>query len=84
MNLAPQTAVMEESGVSVPVQNVEINSLISVKAGETVPIDGVVISGNSSVDESSLTGESMPVEKHVGANVWAGTMNLTGNFLDSI
>ncbi|KAH9321623.1 hypothetical protein KI387_016262 [Taxus chinensis] len=78
INLAPQTAVIEESGLRVPVKDVEINTLISVKAGEIIAIDGIVVSGRSSVDESSLTGESLPVEKEVGANVWAGTMNLTG------
>lgn len=78
MNLAPQTAIIEGSGVRVPVEDVEINSLLSVKAGDIIPIDGIIMSGKSSVDESSLTGESLPVEKNVGANVWAGTMNLTG------
>jgi len=80
MNLAPQTAVIEESGAKVSVKDVAINTVLSVKAGETIPLDGVVVSGSSSVDESSLTGESLPAEKEGGANVWAGTMNLTGNF----
>lgn len=78
MNLAPQTAIIEGSDARVPVEDVEINSLLSVKAGDIIPIDGIIMSGKSSVDESSLTGESLPVEKNVGANVWAGTMNLTG------
>jgi Cd2+/Zn2+-exporting ATPase len=78
MNLAPQTAVIEESGAKVSVKDVAINTVLSVKAGETIPLDGVVVSGSSSVDESSLTGESLPAEKEGGANVWAGTMNLTG------
>lgn len=78
MNLASQTAVLEESGEKIPVKDVAINTVLSVKAGEVVPLDGIVMSGSSSVDESILTGESLPVEKDVGANVWAGTMNLTG------
>ncbi|XP_057827748.2 cadmium/zinc-transporting ATPase HMA2 [Cryptomeria japonica] len=78
MNLVPQTAVIEESGQKVSVKDVEINTLIAVKEGEIIPIDGTVISGKSSVDESSLTGESLPVEKESGAIVWAGTTNLTG------
>ena len=78
MNLVPQTAVIEGSDARVPVEDVEINSLLSVKAGDIIPIDGIIMSGKSSVDESSLTGESLPVEKNVGGNVWAGTMNLTG------
>ncbi|GLJ08943.1 hypothetical protein SUGI_0098920 [Cryptomeria japonica] len=59
-------------------ENVEINTVLAVKAGESIPIDGVVISGTSSVDESSLIGESVPVEMEVGKAVWAGTTNLTG------
>ncbi|KAH9306581.1 hypothetical protein KI387_010985, partial [Taxus chinensis] len=68
----------DKSGEKVPVEDVEINTVLAVKAGESIPIDGVVISGTSSVDESSLTGESVPVEKEVGRAVWGGTMNLTG------
>lgn len=78
MNLAPQTAVIQGSGEKVSVKDVAIDTVLSVKAGETIPLDGIVVSGSSSVDESSLTGESLPVEKQGGANVWAGTMNLTG------
>lgn len=78
MNLASQTAVIEESGEKLSVKDVAINTVLSVKAGEVIPLDGIVVSGGSSVDESSLTGESLPVEKEVGASVWAGTMNLTG------
>ena len=78
MNLASQTAVIEESGEKISVKDVAINTVLAVKAGEVIPLDGIVLSGSSSVDESSLTGESLPVEKDAGANVWAGTMNLTG------
>ncbi|XP_057841250.2 cadmium/zinc-transporting ATPase HMA2 isoform X2 [Cryptomeria japonica] len=78
MNLVPQTAVIEETGEKVPVKDVEINNVLAVKAGESIPLDGLVISGTSSVDESSLTGESVPVDKEVGEAVWGGTTNLTG------
>ena len=79
MNLASQIVVIEESGEKISVKDVSINTLLSVKAGEVIPLDGIVLSRSSSVDKSSLTGESLLVEKDMGANVWAGTMNLTGN-----
>ncbi|KAH7352087.1 hypothetical protein KP509_19G029500 [Ceratopteris richardii] len=76
--MAPQYAVLADSGLSIPVAEVMIGTTLSVKAGESIPIDGIVISGRTSVDESSLTGESYPVEKEVGASVWAGTINISG------
>ena len=78
MNLASQTAVIEESGEKIFVKHVAINTLLSIKACEVIPLDGIVLSGSSSVDGSIMTGESLLVEKYMGANVWAGTMNLTG------
>jgi Cd2+/Zn2+-exporting ATPase len=78
VDLAPQTAVLSEGGCRVRVEDVKVGSLLAVKAGEIIPIDGEVVSGKSSVDESSVTGESMPVEKEVGATVWAGTLNMSG------
>ena len=60
-------------------KDVAINTLLSIKAGEVITLDGILLSGSSSVDESSLTGESLLFEKDMGANVWAGTMNLIGN-----
>jgi Cd2+/Zn2+-exporting ATPase len=78
VDLAPQTAVLSEGGRRVRVEDVKVGSLLAVKAGEIIPIDGEVVSGKSSVDESSVTGESMPVEKEVGATVWAGTLNMSG------
>ncbi|CAI5469239.1 unnamed protein product [Closterium sp. Yama58-4] len=62
----------------VPVEDVAVGTLLAVRPGALVPVDGVVQSGASSVDESSLTGESLPVFKDVGAPVWAGTINTTG------
>ncbi|KAI5080632.1 hypothetical protein GOP47_0003815 [Adiantum capillus-veneris] len=77
-NLAPQHAVLADTGLKISVAEVKVGTKLSVKAGESIPIDGIVVSGRSSVDESSLTGESFPVEKEVGGSVWAGTINLTG------
>lgn len=80
---APQSAVLANSGMRVRVEDVEVGTLLSVKAGEMVPIDGEVTSGKSFVDESSLTGESIPVEKEAGTIVWAGTMNMSGMVFQS-
>ncbi|KAL3700093.1 hypothetical protein R1sor_018115 [Riccia sorocarpa] len=76
-DLAPRSAVLMD-GQKVAVEDVSIGTLLAVKAGELIPIDGEVVSGKSSVDESNITGESMPVEKAEGALVWAGAMNLSG------
>ncbi|XP_009397553.2 cadmium/zinc-transporting ATPase HMA2-like [Musa acuminata AAA Group] len=78
LNLAPQTAVIAETGETVHVKDIMINTIVSVKAGELVPVDGAVVAGASTVDESSLTGEFMPVDKEIGSNVWSGTTVLTG------
>ena len=64
----------------IPVEEVQAGEIIIVKAGESVPVDGVVLEGNSSVDESALTGESIPVEKHEGDTVIGATINKTGYF----
>ncbi|RRT72586.1 hypothetical protein B296_00019767 [Ensete ventricosum] len=69
LNLAPQTAVIAETGETVHVKDIMINTIVSVKAGELVPVDGAVVAGASTVDESSLTGEFMPVDKEIGSNV---------------
>lgn len=75
---APQSATLYDSGLRVRVEEVKVGTLLSVKTGDTVPIDGEVESGRGFVDESSLTGESIPVEKELGAPVWAGTINVSG------
>ena len=77
-NLAPQHAFLADDGLKVPVGEVTVGTRIAVKAGDLVPIDGSVVSGKSTIDESSLTGEPLAVEKVAGATVWAGTLNLTG------
>ncbi|KDP46636.1 hypothetical protein JCGZ_04570 [Jatropha curcas] len=78
MNIAPQKAVIAETGEEVDVDEVKLNTIVAVKAGEIIPIDGVVVDGNSEVDEKTLTGESFPVPKLKDSTVWAGTINLNG------
>nr|VDD48501.1 unnamed protein product [Brassica oleracea] len=78
MSLAPQKAVIAETGEEVEVDELKINTVIAVKAGETIPIDGVVVDGNCEVDEKTLTGEAFPVPKLRDSTVWAGTINLNG------
>lgn len=69
-------AALEER--EIPVEDVQLGDLIAVKPGARIPVDGEVVSGQSALDESMLTGESMPVEKHVGDIVYAASINTTG------
>lgn len=80
MKLAPKTATLFKGGeeITVPVEQVVKGDIFVVHPGENIPIDGVVLEGNSAVDESTLTGESIPVDKTVGSQVSAGTMNQSG------
>ncbi|XP_045816561.1 putative inactive cadmium/zinc-transporting ATPase HMA3 [Trifolium pratense] len=78
MSIAPQKAVIAETGELVDVDEVKVNTVLAVKAGEVIPIDGVVLDGNCEVDEKTLTGESFPVAKQKDSTVWAGTINLNG------
>ncbi|KFK29565.1 hypothetical protein AALP_AA7G151300 [Arabis alpina] len=78
MSLAPRKAVIAETGLEVDVDEVGINTVVSVKAGESIPIDGVVVDGSCDVDEKTLTGESFPVSKQRDSNVLAATINLNG------
>ncbi|MCB1320071.1 MAG: heavy metal translocating P-type ATPase, partial [Leptospiraceae bacterium] len=80
MNLQPATARIERDGQieDVPIDKVQPGDTILIRPGEKIPVDGEVLSGLSSVDESMLTGESMPVEKEAGAQVMGGTMNQNG------
>jgi len=66
--------------MDVPVEEVEIDDTLVVRPGEKIPVDGVIVDGYSSVDESMVTGESMPVEKNAGASVIGATINKTGSF----
>ena len=80
MRLAPQTAVVERSGKeqSVPISEVARGDVFVVRPGESIPVDGVVLSGESSVNEAALTGESIPVDKTAGDRVSAATVNQSG------
>lgn len=80
MSLAPKTATVLVDGIEkvVPIEEVRINDIFVVRPGESIPVDGVVIEGESAVDESALTGESVPVDKAVGSNVSAATINQSG------
>ena len=83
LNLAPKTArvIRGEREEDVPVEAVQKGDLIRVRPGEAVPVDGVVTEGRSHVDESMLTGEPIPVEKHDGEPVTGGTINAEGGFV---
>ena len=82
IGLQPKTARVQRGGaeVDVPVADVVAGDLVVVRPGEKVPVDGVVVSGSSAVDEAMLTGEPMPVLKSSGAEVIGATMNTTGSF----
>lgn len=82
MDLAPKTASVIRNGqeIEIPIEEVEIDEVIIVRPGQSVPVDGVIIEGSSSVDQSALTGESIPVEKHEGDSVISATINKTGSF----
>ena len=82
MKLAPKKANIERNGeiVEVDIAEVQVGDIFVVKPAEAIPVDGVVLSGNSAVDESSLTGESIPADKSEGDHVSAATMNQSGYF----
>ncbi|KAI3440119.1 HMA domain-containing protein, partial [Psidium guajava] len=77
-SMTPEKAVIAETGESVDVNNVKMSTVLSVKAGEAIPIDGIVVDGKCDADEKMLTGESYPVAKGVDSIVWAGSINLNG------
>jgi len=80
MKLAPKTAVLIRNGaeVTVPIEQVKIGDIFAVKVGDSIPVDGVIIEGETAVNESALTGESIPVDKIVGDEVSAATINQSG------
>jgi heavy metal translocating P-type ATPase len=82
MDLAPKTASVLRDGaeVEIPVEEVQVGDHIVVRPGQSVPVDGVVVEGASAVDESALTGESLPVDKGVGDKVAAASINKSGSF----
>lgn len=80
MGLAPKTATVIQNGaeVEIPIREVEIGDLILVRPGEKIPVDGEITEGFTAIDESMLTGESMPVDKKAGDGVFAGSINKNG------
>ncbi|NRE25961.1 heavy metal translocating P-type ATPase, partial [Enterococcus faecalis] len=82
MGLAPKTAHILRDGVEieVPVDAVQLDDIVIVRPGDKIPVDGVIVSGSSSVDEAMLTGESLPVEKKVGDAVIGASINKNGSF----
>ena len=83
MELAPKTATLLKDGIeeTVPADTVAVGDILVVKAGESVPVDGVITEGHGVIDESALTGESVPVEKLAGDRVSGATINQSGHFL---
>ena len=80
MDLAPKTATIVENGQErqIPVEELKKGDIFAVRPGESIPVDGVILEGESSVDESALTGESIPVDKAAGDRVSAATVNQAG------
>ena len=82
INLAPKTAIVirEENEIEVNFEEIVIGDIIVIKPGGGIPVDGIIIEGSSTIDQSSITGESVPVEKKVGDSVVSGTINKNGYF----
>ncbi|HEX3857421.1 MAG TPA: copper-translocating P-type ATPase, partial [Verrucomicrobiae bacterium] len=83
LNLAPKTARVVQDGEErdVPLESVQAGITLRVRPGEKIPVDGVLLDGKTSVDESMISGEPIPVEKSIGDKVTGGTLNTTGSFL---
>src|SRR5207302_7211900 len=83
VGLAPRTARVVRDGVEVdvPTADVQVGDFVRIRPGERVPVDGVVSEGASTIDESMLTGESVPVDKRLDSKVFAGSVNRTGSFI---
>ena len=83
IGLQPRTARVIRDGVDIdiPIEQVGLGESLRIRPGEKIPVDGILIEGSSSIDESMLTGESLPSEKYAGSEVVAGTVNLTGSFI---
>jgi P-type Cu+ transporter len=81
INLQPQVARITEGGEEayVPIERVRVNQIVTVRPGESIPVDGIVIAGESTVDESTITGESNPVTKRIGDEIIGATINYTGS-----
>jgi Cu+-exporting ATPase len=82
ISLAPKTATVMRDGaeIEIPIEDMAVGDIVIVKPGQRIPVDGVIVEGSSAVDQSALTGESIPVEKNVGDKVMSATINKTGFF----
>ena len=82
VNMSPQVATRIKNGIEekIPVENVQVGDILKVLPGEMIPTDGTIIQGNTSIDQSTLTGESLPVDKKEEDEVYSGTINLYGSF----
>ena len=80
MNLAPKTAKVLHDGIEkeIPVEQLAVGDIMIIRPGESMPADGIIVNGKTSIDESAITGESIPVEKAEGDNVVSATLNKTG------
>lgn len=80
MGLAPKTAIIIQDGkeVEISIDEVEIGDVVVVKPGDKIPVDGIVTEGHTAIDESMLTGESMPIDKKAGDNIFAASINKNG------
>jgi len=75
---APKTAFVKSQNQNIPIDKIAVGSIIQIKAGEMIPLDGKIISGETTVDEAAITGEPIPKDKHTGDNIFAGTLNKNG------
>lgn len=82
VKMSPQTATRIRNGVEekIPVENVLIGDILKVLLGESIPTDGIIINGRTSIDQSALTGESIPADKKESDEIFSGTINLFGSF----
>lgn len=82
IDLAPKTAVVirNDQEIEIPVAELSVGDIVIIKPGQSIPVDGVIVEGNSAVDESALTGESIPVAKQIGDKVISATINKAGMF----
>jgi heavy metal translocating P-type ATPase len=82
INMTPQVATRIRNGTEekIPVENVKVGDILKVLPGESIPTDGVIINGETSINQATLTGESLPVDKKEGNEVFSGTINLYGSF----
>lgn len=82
MDLTPKTAIVERNKqtMEVPLEQVQTNDIVIVKSGSTVPVDGVIVDGSATLNESAITGESLPIEKTIDASVTGGTISVAGYF----